>query len=475
MKKMRLILFSVICVMLISGLSPVLEITSDVQAGEPCEPDPDTGPTYYQPGSWLLTSTWKGDDWYKNKTPMDGAEHSGLGCWSVAVGQILRYHELQSSGFVEIPTAWRTHVSSDLDDHQYVWPFVVDELDDTANCGSFGFWPYMQSKECREIDATSTFLYDVALVVGKKFTTTEYLYGFRGAISRVEAYFYHVYQDSCFRYTNPYKGKGGHDEDIEIIKGEIDHYRPVLLHIKGEMDCTHPLPADRDHPAPGHAVVIDGYEYRDGEFWVHINFGWNGTADDWYEYKDIGDTGRTDYCRKYDHPRRQLMFFRVMTPEQRMWEIESLLLVYKESGDPFRNLMIDQARDDIMAALNPDYWIGDGLHLDLVEGYKVFVNLSLAAVKLGFVRGYSDISFQKIQNMLASNPAILAKIALHEAKHTLTQNSWNLPIVAELIANAEREMEYAETYRTFGRYETAILRFGTAWELANRDKMRPFY
>lgn len=39
--------------------------------------------------------------------------------------------------------------------------------------------------------------------------------------------------------------------------------------------------------AGGHAVVIDGYGYSDGEFFIHINCGWRGSQDAWYAPPEI--------------------------------------------------------------------------------------------------------------------------------------------------------------------------------------------
>ena len=53
----------------------------------------------YTQGTWLLTTKWGQHDPYHEKTPTgSGGTHYRLGCWSVAIGQIIRHHELQSHG-----------------------------------------------------------------------------------------------------------------------------------------------------------------------------------------------------------------------------------------------------------------------------------------------------------------------------------------------------------------------------------------
>ena len=43
-----------------------------------------------------------------------------------------------------------------------------------------------------------------------------------------------------------------------------------------------------------HAVVADGYGYDNGDCYLHVNFGWNGTANAWYVPPDL-NTGTHDY------------------------------------------------------------------------------------------------------------------------------------------------------------------------------------
>jgi hypothetical protein len=65
---------------------------------------------------------------------------------------------------------------------------------------------------------------------------------------------------------------------ISKIKDEIEDYRPCLLYLEN-MDGTIP-----------HAMVIDGYRYkqfgRTEKFQVHLNLGWYGNENGWYNYSD---------------------------------------------------------------------------------------------------------------------------------------------------------------------------------------------
>ena len=57
----------------------------------------------------------------------------------------------------------------------------------------------------------------------------------------------------------------------------LDMWNPVILGIEG----------------PGHAVVCDGYGYNAGTLYYHINLGWSGDDDAWYNLPTIDTTSYT--------------------------------------------------------------------------------------------------------------------------------------------------------------------------------------
>ena len=46
-------------------------------------------------------------------------------------------------------------------------------------------------------------------------------------------------------------------------------------------------------PGGGHAVVADGYGYQHTTLYHHLNMGWNGFDDAWYNLPDVNATYRT--------------------------------------------------------------------------------------------------------------------------------------------------------------------------------------
>ena len=83
-----------------------------------------------------------------------------------------------------------------------------------------------------------------------------------------------------FRYSNAVLG---HDSDrnihsalTEMINPNLDAKSPVILAISDPFD-----------PNGGHAVVCDGYGYDSSTLYHHLNMGWNGIDDLWYNLPDV--------------------------------------------------------------------------------------------------------------------------------------------------------------------------------------------
>ncbi len=234
----------------------------------------------YNPVDYLINTEWeqRGDIPYDynfycpNNTDTGNKER--LGCWSVAIAQIinykLQYYSLQSVGNVDY---WCTedfidpqHILSDLDATHYDWTKMVNKLDATSTA--------------EELENVRRILYDTAIVIQKNFGTGWHFttHGFFPDVSRlINELITHfpAINDQTIFIENPLG-------ELTIVN-EIDHSRPIMLYM---------------HDTPGHAVVLDGYKYEDVDgvetFFVHLNYGWgegnhgnnDPIEDAWYPYHD---------------------------------------------------------------------------------------------------------------------------------------------------------------------------------------------
>ena len=210
----------------------------------------------YNPGTWLLTTKWGQRHLYSIKTPTNSTGgHYRLGCWSVAIGQIMRFHELQSYGFIEylyqnqdgdyIPC------TNDLDAFTYDFDYIPDILDGGSSA--------------EEIDHTSQLLYDTATVIQKNFGHGNYMLKSSEMVDALIDHFQYIAVQTEFIDNPP----------IADIIDEIDHHRPCMLYLENSEKTS------------GHAVAIDGYQWGpNNDFEVHLNMGWYGDDDGFYDYDE---------------------------------------------------------------------------------------------------------------------------------------------------------------------------------------------
>lgn len=84
-----------------------------------------------------------------------------------------------------------------------------------------------------------------------------------------------------FKYSNAKNGFNGGDnlpaaDRDQMVNPNLNARYPVLLGITG--------------PSGGHAIVCDGYGFQAGTMYHHLNMGWAGFDDAWYNLPDINTT-----------------------------------------------------------------------------------------------------------------------------------------------------------------------------------------
>jgi hypothetical protein len=252
--KLKRVIGIFICTLLIASAFPAIGMNfTNSEVTKSDENIENIDSLSYTPGTWLLSTLWGEHEYYNDKTPLNpDGNHYRLGCWSVAVGQIMRFHELQSHGLVEyyylneegdpVPCV------NDLDAFTYDWDLMPDWLN--------------ASSTPDEIDHVSQILYDTATVIQKWWGTNKYCLYASGRVEKIIDHFQYISVQTEF-VSNP---------PISDITDAIDDHRPCMLYLENLAGTS------------GHAVAIDGYEWRHGNFWVHLNMGWEGDDNGFYEY-----------------------------------------------------------------------------------------------------------------------------------------------------------------------------------------------
>ena len=215
----------------------------------------------------LLKTSWKQRGAYAAFTP----NHERLGCWSVALAQILYYHSLVPHGSTSY-TGKTFSVSADFGCPAVDLGKVTEALPETE-----------QGSE------TARYLYYAALVTGKDFGTGGYTGNSDVRRQRLEEHY--AVKTSRVRFP-----KNSQQEVEDFIRRELTGKRPLMLYVEG---------GKPGEEGVGHALVIDGFKGA-GAMQVHLNFGWGGKSDGWYPLWEPINYGRG----VFDKPGRWIMALR---------------------------------------------------------------------------------------------------------------------------------------------------------------------
>ena len=204
------------------------------------------------------------------------------GCLATAMAQLMRYFQYPTAGIgkmnfsisVDSQIQYSSTLGGDELGGPYKWNQMV--LNPSANCGS------LTTAQCKAI---GSLCYDAGIAVKMDYAQSGSGAGMQDA---------QVALKETFGYSNAVLGYN-YERNIDsanlysMINPCLDAGLPVILGIfAGEQSQS------------GHAVLCDGYAYdtsikytRDGNsyeastIYHHVNMGWNGTDDAWYNLPDI--------------------------------------------------------------------------------------------------------------------------------------------------------------------------------------------
>ena len=247
----------------------------------------------------LLKTSWNQKTIYNKFFPKVKNQNTAVGCVQVAMGQVMKYHNHPAKG--------KGVIVNDLKIYDYNGTKVrTDKL--TANLKRDYNWSKMSKDdkigEGAENDEVAHLMKDLLVV------TNASKVGIRTTSSRenMEALI------ENYGYSNTIE-KMVVDEDnraefIEIIKSQIDLEQPVLFSVRG------------------HMTVADGYKTDENGTYVHLNFGWGGKGDGFY---NIDEDISPQKGRSYDHKKLEIVY--------------NIKPCSEEAGDCYVNLEEGDSRD----------------------------------------------------------------------------------------------------------------------------------
>lgn len=234
----------------------------------------------------LLKTTWGQNAPYNQHCPQrtnaDGElENCPVGCVALALGQIMKYYNYPETGKGSKsyqPFGLSETISADFENTQYQWSSMRDSY---VRFGSY------KSYTDEEADAVATLLFHTGVSVGTIYQLSGSSAFAYGNIPRdlVENF---RYAEDEIRYLS--RSDYDKEEWMALIFNELSNGRPIFY-------------AGNSPSYGGHAFVLDGY---DATGQVHINWGWRGSDDDYYDIDLL--TGDNDYCNS------QSMVIGIMPP-----------------------------------------------------------------------------------------------------------------------------------------------------------------
>ena len=214
----------------------------------------------------LLSSHWTQDYPYNQlcpRDPVNNNSYSYAGCPAIAMGQIINY----------LRTTQETRFS-DSDDYAHHYAGRNYYIDDDWEMLKFPSFPQL-NEMLDSVDATfqrGEELPDLlaAAVVFACGTALTQVYTSQGSGTFTVDQAFAAYQR--FGFT-----------DCQLFREPDSVMYATLI---SNLQAGYPAHLAVENPAgtTGHNVVVDGYREEDGKF--HINFGYGGTLDNWYDIPD---------------------------------------------------------------------------------------------------------------------------------------------------------------------------------------------
>ena len=214
----------------------------------------------------LLTSHWTQDYPYNSlcpRDPMANYSYSYAGCPAIAMGQIINY----------LRTTQNTRFS-DNDDYAHHYAGRNYNIDDDWETLQFPSFPQLNVM-LDSIDATfqrGEELPDslAAALVFACGTACTQIYTSQGSGTFYVDQAFEAYQR--FGFTDCLLFREPDSLMYAILISNLQDGYPAHLAVENPAGTV------------GHNVVVDGYREKDGKF--HINFGYGGTLDNWYDIPD---------------------------------------------------------------------------------------------------------------------------------------------------------------------------------------------
>jgi len=221
-------------------------------------------------------------NYYTPGPPNGGGDGDGnnywCGCVATALAQIMRYHQYPITGIghnsfpIKIRDANYTRYTrgGDGSGGAYYWdqmPLVPNSI-----CGTITL---------TQRQAIGALCHDAGVAISNRISGEYTYYDSDETIAYTHSAKLGLTSTSNgFKYGNAIFG---YNSGNNIGAGLIGMVNPNL-------DANHPVYFGIKQGTAGHAIVCDGYGYNAGTMYHHLNMGWAGASDAWYDLPDINSS-----------------------------------------------------------------------------------------------------------------------------------------------------------------------------------------
>ncbi|MBO4769019.1 MAG: C10 family peptidase, partial [Bacteroidales bacterium] len=206
----------------------------------------------------LNTANWGQGAPYNGLCPLDTAGKKTIaGCTAIAISQVVYYHKHPNAGTGTLPAYTKNGISikSVPLGHQYKYDKMLHKYKGAT-----------YTKE--QSDAVARLVYDIAVMAQASFGSGSTSASTSAAVPRLRTYF--GYDKGMIRYAHNFLDDTGWKD---MLKEEIGNRYPVIFS------------ATSSTSGGGHAFVVDGYDSSDR---FHVNWGWNGSSNGYYQLSAFG-------------------------------------------------------------------------------------------------------------------------------------------------------------------------------------------
>lgn len=289
--------------------------------------------TSYTPNSYLLTTNWDQGTPYNDKLPMisdgsGGEMRAWAGCVQTAMAQMMRYHQYPAHGRGVATHTWNSEAVKAILYKPYNWNNMPDILDGSTS-------EYMR-------DEVGYLMRDLAIVNESTLDST-------GTASSVPT-------QEFFKYF-------GYSNAVSFLRRDSDNYSAFIDQMREEIDLLRPVLIG----FPGHLAVADGYSDDDTGSYVHVNMGWGGHSNDFYNLDEAVDA---DYYT-----------FNTDT----LYMVHHIMPCSEADGDCYLNFEGSENLDTDQQRISGRF--------DSLNDSDTFDLYLKGAVTLGGTRGYSNQAF----------------------------------------------------------------------------------